>query len=72
MTDDIMFTKEQLAERWQVSEYTIMRWYRKGALRGVALSDKTVRFPATVVHDFERSGVPKDQAAKRRPNPRTP
>jgi hypothetical protein len=66
MAERIMFTKDQLAERWQVSEYTVMRWYRKGALRGVALSDHTVRFPASAVYAFERDGVPKDDAAKRR------
>lgn len=67
MTNESMFTKEQLAERWQVSQYTIMRWYRKGALQGVALSDHTVRFPASAVHAFERGGVPKNHVAKRRP-----
>lgn len=65
MTDEVMFTKEQLAERWQVSEYTVMRWYRKGALRGVALSEHIVRFPASAVYSFERGGVPKDDEKPR-------
>lgn len=66
MTDRQMFTKEQLAERWHVSTYTIMRWYRKGALQGVALSRHIVRFPASVVENFERGGVPKNGLSKRK------
>jgi excisionase family DNA binding protein len=56
MTDEQLLTTEQVAERLQISEWTLRDWLRTGKLRGIRLGSKRAgwRIRASEIERFLR------------------
>ena len=56
MTEELLLTTEQAAERLQVSEWTIRDWLRTGKIRGFRLGSKRAgwRIRASELNRFVR------------------
>lgn len=53
MTDEILYTPQEVADRLKVSEQTIKLWLREGTLRGVRLGGKRIwRIPESAIQEF--------------------
>jgi predicted site-specific integrase-resolvase len=51
------FTREDLAERWQVCTHTIQNWEREGKLKAIRFNQRVIRYTQAVVEKFEAEGA---------------
>ena len=52
MTEEILVTRPELAERFKVTVRTICRWQKQGKLKPVRLGSSTVRYRLSDVEAF--------------------
>lgn len=63
MTDDILWTPPQVAERLQINERTVTQWLRKGHLRGFKIG-KEWRVAQRDLQAFLEQSANKPSASK--------